>query len=74
MDESREWIFISSGQGHAKLPASAKKSGRPSEDRRSSSFFRLLLVDVRAALDFLPVLKGGDSLGHAIAWLEDGSH
>ena len=25
-------------------------------------------------VDFLPVLKGGDSLDHAIAWLEDGSH
>ena len=25
-------------------------------------------------LDFLPVLKGGDSLDHAVAWLETGSH
>ncbi|KXT33184.1 hypothetical protein HMPREF3036_01666 [Sutterella sp. KLE1602] len=50
MDESREWIFISSGQGHAKLPASAKKSGRPSEDRRPSSFF--LVKPVQGAAYF----------------------
>ena len=25
-------------------------------------------------LDFLPVLKGGDSLNHAVSWFKGGSH
>ena len=31
-------------------------------------------LSVKTLFDFLPVLKGGDSLGHAVAWLETGSH
>ena len=26
------------------------------------------------SLDFLPVLKGGDSLNHAVSWFKGGSH
>ena len=25
-------------------------------------------------VDFLPVLKGGDSLNHAVSWFKGGSH
>ena len=28
----------------------------------------------RNLVDFLPVLKGGDSLNHAVSWFKGGSH
>ena len=29
---------------------------------------------IRVEIDFLPVLKGGDSLNHAVSWFKGGSH
>lgn len=31
-------------------------------------------IKPQAVIDFLPVLKGGDSLDHAVSWFKGGSH
>lgn len=31
-------------------------------------------IKPQAVIDFLPVLKGGDSLNHAVSWFKGGSH
>ena len=33
-----------------------------------------MAVNANVRFDFLPVLKGGDSLDHAVSWFKGGSH
>ena len=45
---------------------------RPRDVRRA--ILDLFEVFDTPVVDFLPVLKGGDSLNHAVSWFKGGSH
>lgn len=62
MDESREWIFISSGQGHAKLPRAPKSQGAV---RRQAPLILFLVKPVQGAAYFwsrLPLARTGETI------------